>query len=179
MNNKELIKGKVAKILTSRDLVINKGSEDGIFVGMKFDVLDPKGENIIDPDSKEILGSVLRPKVRIEITSVQKRLSIGSTYKKETYNIGGSANFYLSDFARALRPPEWVTKYETLKTDEATWENLDEEESFVKTGDPIIEVIEIKEDVDEKKKTISTIETKKPEKLIEKKDANSEANKTL
>jgi hypothetical protein len=160
MNNKELIKGKVAKILTSRDLVINKGSEDGIFVGMKFDVLDPKGENIIDPDSKEILGSVLRPKVRIEITSVQKRLSIGSTYKKETYNIGGSANFYLSDFARALRPPEWVTKYETLKTDEATWENLDEEESFVKTGDPVIEVIEIKEDVDEKKKTISTIETK-------------------
>ena len=31
-----------------------------------------------------------------------------------------------------------VTKYETLKTDEKTWEDLSESESYVKTGDPVV-----------------------------------------
>lgn len=30
-----------------------------------------------------------------------------------------------------------MTEYDTLKTTERTWENLDEEDSFVKTGDPV------------------------------------------
>jgi len=151
-NNLTGIRGKVAKILNTRELVINKGSNDGVKIGMKFDVFDPKGENIIDPDSKEVLGSVLRPKVKVEIVSVQEKVSIASTYKKKTYNVGGTATFNLSSLALALRPPEWVTEYETLKTKESTWEDLEEEDSFVKTGDSVIEIIESKEKIIEKEK---------------------------
>ena len=32
------IEGKVAKILNSREIAINKGSEDGVKTGMKFNV---------------------------------------------------------------------------------------------------------------------------------------------
>ena len=40
-----------------------------------------------------------------------------------------------------LMPPEWTTDYvETLKTEEKTWEDLDEEESYVKVGDPVVQV---------------------------------------
>ena len=42
-NNIELIRGKVAKILNTREVVINIVSKDGVEVGMKFEVLDPKG----------------------------------------------------------------------------------------------------------------------------------------
>jgi len=144
MIDNKLIEGKVAKILNSRELVINKGSKDGVNIGMKFNVMDPRGVDIIDPDSKKVLGSVWRPKVRVEIISVQENLSIASTYKKKQYNIGGTG-VSLSSLASILRPPEWVTEYETLKTAEATWEDLDESDSYVKTGDPVIEVIEDEE----------------------------------
>ena len=63
-NDRELIRGKVARILTARQLALNIGVKDGVKVGMLFDVLDPKGDDITDPDTGEVLGSLYRPKVR-------------------------------------------------------------------------------------------------------------------
>ncbi|MCC6923315.1 MAG: hypothetical protein IT525_09705 [Nitrosomonas sp.] len=111
---------------------------------MYFDVMDPKGEDIRDPDTGEVLGSIERPKVRVKVTQVQERLSVASTYKKERINIGGTGYAAVGavSLAQALMPPKYVTKYETLKTDEKTWEDLDEEESYVKSGDPVVQVVE-------------------------------------
>ena len=39
-------------------------------------------------------------------------------------------------------PPKWETKYETLKTEEKTWEDLDEVDSYVKIGDPVVQILE-------------------------------------
>ena len=141
----ELIKAKVAKILSSREIVITAGSNQGVCIGMHFDVLDPKGEDITDPDSGEILGSIQRPKVRLKITQVQEAIAVASTYKKTKINIGGTASSAFStDFSasltRSLMPPKFITKYETLKTNQDTWDDLAGEESFVKTGDPVIQV---------------------------------------
>ena len=138
------IRGKVARILNSRDLVINVGSRDGVVVGMYFDVLDPKGEDIKDPDTGEVLGSVERSKVRVQVVKVQERLSVASTYKKREVNIGGRGAGLTSlsgGFAELFMPPKFVTKYETLKTTERTWEDLDESESYVKIGDPVVQVV--------------------------------------
>ena len=38
----EPLRGKVARILNSRELVINIGEQEGVEIGMLFDVLDPK-----------------------------------------------------------------------------------------------------------------------------------------
>lgn len=139
---KTLIRSKVARVLNSREIVIAAGSEQGVRVGMYFDVLDPKGEDIRDPDSGEILGSIDRPKVRVKVTSIQEKLAIASTFKKQKINVGGEAEGFASigAFSRALMPPKYVTKYETLKTNEKTWEDLEEDQSYVKTGDPVVEV---------------------------------------
>lgn len=145
MKKNKPIEGKVAKILNSRELVINKGSKDSVSLDMKFDVLDFRGFDIKDPDTGGILGSVKKPKVRVKIISVQENLSIASTYKKSIYNVGGTG-VNLSNFASVLMPPKWVTEYETLKTDEATWEDIDEKDSFVKTGDLVVEVFEDEND---------------------------------
>jgi hypothetical protein len=138
------IRGKVARILTSRELVINVGAKDGVTEGMYFDVMDPKGDDITDPDTGEMLGSIGRPKVRVQVTAVQERLSVAATFKKKQVNVGGhgsSLAIAAGGLAELLTPPKWVTKYETLKTNEKTWEDLEEKESFVKTGDPVVQVI--------------------------------------
>jgi hypothetical protein len=140
---RQAIEGSVAKILTARELVINRGSADGVERGMKFEVLDPKLEDITDPDTGESLGGIDRPKVVVEVTRVADRLAIARTYRHKRVNVGGTGGFLsgASALAKQFEPPRYVTRYETLKTDEATWEDLDESRSFVKTGDPVREVI--------------------------------------
>ncbi len=139
------IRGKVARVLNSRELALNLGSEHGVRIGMFFDILDPKGDNITDADTGEIIGSIERAKVRVKVVSVQARLSVASTYKKERVNIGGSGSlvgFGSSGLSKLFLPPEYITQYETLKTQERTWEDLSEDESYVKSGDPVVEVQE-------------------------------------
>ena len=136
------MRGKVARILDTRHLVINLGSENGVIVGMYFDILDPKGEDIRDPDTAEVLGSIERPKVRVQIVKAEARLSVAATFKKKTVNVGGRGGLAVGGLAEMFMPPKHVTKYETLKTTEKTWEDLEESESFVKTGDPVVQVLE-------------------------------------
>ena len=139
-----LIRGKVAQILNTRELVITLGSDNGVTLGMYFDVMDPKGTDIEDPDTGEILGSIERPKVRVKVSRVETRLSMASTYRSKKINIGGQggARDLSGGFlSQMLTPPKWVTRYETLKTQEKTWEDLDEKESYVKIGDPVVQVI--------------------------------------
>ena len=137
------IRGRVARILNTRELVINLGSDSGVTPGMYFDVMDPKGTDIEDPDTGDILGSIERSKVRVKVSRVETRLSIAYTYKGKRVNVGGQGGFISGDLSRILTPPKWVTKYETLKTQEKTWEDLDEEESYVKIGDPVVQVIDV------------------------------------
>ncbi len=135
-----MIRGKVARVLNSRELALNIGSQNGVRKGMLFDVIDPKGEDIVDPDTGGILGSLERPKVRVKVISVQDKLSVASTYNKERVNIGGVGIGTSAISQLFIQPPEYVTQYETLKTEEKTWEDISEEESYVKCGDPVVQV---------------------------------------
>jgi len=136
MSGKEL-RGKVVKLLTSREVVINLGEKDGVKKGMIFAVLDPNGIDIVDPDTGESLGSIERVKVKLKITQVGERISVASTYRKRKVNIGGTG-FDFSSMLRSLdAPPQYVYKYETLKTKDKPWEEIKEEDSYVKVGDPV------------------------------------------
>jgi hypothetical protein len=138
-----LIHGKIARVLNSRELVINRGAADGVREGMYFDILDPQAEEIRDPDSGDVLGSLLRPKVRVRVVHVDDRFSVASTYRSQKVNVGGTGAFSgPSSIARHLLPPRWVKKYETLKTEEKTWEPIDEEQCYVRTGDPVRQVFD-------------------------------------
>ena len=76
---KEPITGKVARILSAREFAINLGSHNGVKVGMAFDVMNPKGDLIQDPDTGATLGSVALPKVRVRISQVNDRVSVATT----------------------------------------------------------------------------------------------------
>ena len=136
------LRGKVARILDTRNLVINLGTNHGVIAGMYFDVLDTKGEDITDPDTGEVLGSIDRPKVRVQVLKAEEKLSVASTFRKTVVNVGGRGSAAMGGLAEMFMPPKNVTRYETLKTTEKTWEDLDESESYVKTGDPVVQVLE-------------------------------------
>lgn len=144
----EPIRGKVARVLNEREIAINIGTVHGVDVGMYFDVMDAQGENIKDPDTDEVLGSIERPRVRVRITHVQDKLAVAATYTSKQINIGGVALYPALGYgpiARALMPPNWVTKYESLKKSSNTPDMLDEDNSSVKTGDPVVQVLGVDE----------------------------------
>ena len=100
-------------MLNKHEIAINVGTENGVTVGLYFNVMDTHDE-IRDPDTNEVLGSLERPKVRVKIIHVQEKLSLATTYRKERVNTGGTGRgIPLGPFARALIPPTWVEKYET------------------------------------------------------------------
>jgi hypothetical protein len=136
------IRGKVARIISSRELALNVGAHDGVTVGMVFDVLDPKAQDIKDPDSGAVLGSIRRPKIQVKVRQVEDRVSLAATFRGTKVNLGGQgAGAGITGLARLFEPARWVTEYETLRASDHDWDELDENESFVKVGDPVAQVL--------------------------------------
>lgn len=69
-----LIEGKVARILSDNCLVLNVGAAAGVKTGMIFVVI-AVGEQVVDPDSSEMLGRWELPKGYLRVTHTQDRLS--------------------------------------------------------------------------------------------------------
>lgn len=132
-----VIEGKVATILNSRELVINKGQTSGVKKDMLFGVLEIN-ENIKDPDTSEVIGSVESVKIRVKVVDVQPKLSVCRTYETFQTNIGGLGKSAISVFSAFLEPsPKWVTRVKTLKSKDAPFEDLGVTGSFVKIGNEV------------------------------------------
>lgn len=140
------IRGKIARVINSRDVVLNIGEDKGVEVGMLFDILYPRGMNVADPDTGEELGSVHASKTRVRVVSVYDRLALASTYRTRPVNVRVADASNLSGsaaIAAAFSPPKWETRYETLRSGgafERDTADMSEDESFVKTGDPVVQV---------------------------------------
>lgn len=139
----EPIRGKVARVLSMREVALNKGSSDGVRIGMVFRILNSKGSSITDPDTGEVIGSVELEKASVKVTSAQDRVSVASTFRTHRVNVGG-VGIGLSgiEINRLFEPPKWETQVETLKAEESTTRELSQEESLVRTGDPVVQVTE-------------------------------------
>ena len=122
------IEGKVANILNERVLVINKGSDAGVKEGMKFKVTEMI--TIVDPDTNEPLGPVIREKVRIKIVEVQTKFSVGKSY--ETYVEDAIASFMGRVFGARRSPRGLRPGGDLMPTAESG--------SYVGVGDSVIEI---------------------------------------
>ncbi len=123
------IRGKIAQILDSRRIVINVGASNGVSFGMTFQVLNPKGEAIRDPDTQQLLGSVESPMAQVCIVEVQEHLSVATTTFANPTIVPAS----LGPFARLLMPREWIIKHETFGVGLAQ----------VNVGDPVVQIPEV------------------------------------
>lgn len=145
-----VIYGKVARILNTRELAINVGGNSGVEEEMVFEVLSSKGGKIVDPESGEELGNIHLPKVRVKIVSVHDKWSLASTYQTKRVNVGGYGHVFMrnDDLLKAFQPPKWVDKVETLKSTEERWEDLDDADSYVKIGDTVVQVTRVREELE-------------------------------
>ena len=127
------IEGKVAKIINSRELVINRGSDNGVQQGMRFQVIDEIHE-IVDPDTRELLGQLQRVKVRVRTSEVYHRFSIARTY--ETYRVREPSGI---DRATSPQFHRTVTRVRTIASSEIDDEGA---RSRVEIGDKVIQILE-------------------------------------
>jgi hypothetical protein len=70
------VEGKVAKILGTSEIVINRGRSQGVRQGMLFEIFAPDGDEVWDPDTGETLGTVEDVKAKAEVTEVKERLAV-------------------------------------------------------------------------------------------------------
>ena len=118
MTQTKLITGKVARVLNSREVALNRGANDGVEPGMVFRIISPAGFEVTDPDTGEVLGSVENVKFRVRVVSVQDRICVARTFKFKRINVGGNG-FTRKKSSKLFDPPRWVKRYETLKSKDA------------------------------------------------------------
>lgn len=145
----EPIRGKIAKVLNSREVALNVGTEHGVQSGMTFDILFPGSGEVTDPDTGEVLGSVDLPRTSVRITKAHDKFAIATTYRSKRVNVGSAGYTGVGSATDNLRkifePPRWETRYETLKIEggfEAAAEEMGEHESYVSRGDPVVQVVD-------------------------------------
>ncbi len=131
----EPIRGKIAKVISSREVALNIGKDCNVQVGMLFDIVVPGNLEIRDPETLEVLGSVQpRSKARVKVVSVEDKFAVAATYRKEY--VGGPYRL-LGDVRLG-----GDVRIETLRTREALDEAFSEKERYVATGDPVVQVID-------------------------------------
>jgi hypothetical protein len=138
----EPLQGLVAQIINTRELIINIGNNKNVKTGMKFKVLE-RSSDIQDPITHQSLGNYEREKIKVKIVEVYDKFSIASTYVtyEEEYYSGSNAINALS----LMNPftSGSSIKVQTLKAsdNQAPYDPLDETGSFVKIGDPVVQLL--------------------------------------
>lgn len=127
----ELLRCKVAKVLSNSEIVITAGSQLGVEEGMKFEVV---GEVLIkDPDSSSILERIQVTKARVEVVRVGERVSIASTYRRTSIKLDVGH--------RLLSPREQIVSKQVEQDDD--WNKV------VGVGDEVVQVVEPTQIADE------------------------------
>ncbi len=113
MSQTQPIRGKVARILSDRALVINIGEVDGVTYGMDFyisEIIPVK-----DPDTSKVLGQVEWPIVSLWVYDVQEHITVLHS-KDKTLSSGDKG-----PFSRSL---------------------LSSSRALVNIGDPVVQVLD-------------------------------------
>ena len=74
------IEGSVARIEDQYTLIINRGSEHGVTDGMEFAVMADQGDEIIDPETGDVIGELPSEKLRIRVSEVHEKWSRAVTF---------------------------------------------------------------------------------------------------
>jgi hypothetical protein len=78
-----MILGRVARIISEKEVVLNVGSDDGVTEGMEF-VIYAEGDHIFDPQTGEDLGPIETVKSRVTVAHVMEKMSRAKT---STYEV--------------------------------------------------------------------------------------------
>lgn len=118
------LEAKIARIVSDDEVAVNVGETDGVTVGCT--ALIPREIEIRDPDTKEILGTVWRPLLRLEVVQVLEKLSVAQTVDPVEHPQAGTLGWRATLFAQETKQ---VTSDPALSDDRRV---------LVKPGDRIL-----------------------------------------
>lgn len=130
MNN---LIGKVIKIISNKEIMINLGSKDSLTVGKKF-IIFSEGEMVKDPETGEELEVLQIIKGEVIVKQVQEKFSICET---PTHYI---PYFSLGTILGGLNEKATTPIQDILNVREKDITPLIEEDTIVKIGDKVKEV---------------------------------------
>lgn len=87
---------KIAKIISTKQVVINTGSDAGLKPGDKLEIIDKFGTDpVIDPDTGKILGTLDLPKGQLIVTKTYPRMAIAESPRRSnlSYVYNGLSGF--------------------------------------------------------------------------------------
>lgn len=87
---------RIAKIIDETTFIITGGISDGVKEGDKFQIIGHKGEEIKDPETGEVLGTLDSIKGVIVATTLYSKMSVA---RSETFRVGGSIKAALSEIS--------------------------------------------------------------------------------
>lgn len=134
-NARRSVSGKVARLVSDREVILNRGSNDGVEAGATFYIFDAKPVSVSDPDTGEDLGDVRAIKAVVRAIEVAPRLTLARTFRTRPVNIGGSG------LAGIFASPEYVQRVETLPLDPSGPRSLAADASPVLEGDAFEEAV--------------------------------------
>ena len=151
----ERLTGKIARVTSDREVIINLGSDHGVTESDHFRVM-AEAIDVPDPDTGESLGQVSSVKVVVRVDEVAERFAIARTFRTRRVKVSdaqpGNENvgLALTSWRQSIQPPipaKYETRVETLKADPRAGAPISESESVVRVGD-IVELILPGEDWD-------------------------------
>jgi len=77
MNKTRVLRGKIARIVDRRTFIINLGSDEGVRAGTTF-VIQGEPEEIRDPDTKQVLGTITAPKGELAVSKVMPHMCVAN-----------------------------------------------------------------------------------------------------
>lgn len=125
------LEGRVAAIVSVREVAINLGDNDGIEPGMIFAILAESPLLVQDPTTGKALGQFDREKVRVRVEEVQPKFSVCRTYEVEPFPF--LPRYSVPALPELGRPPRTLK----IEDSEELPARLPEEQSYVKVGDRV------------------------------------------
>lgn len=132
---RDRISGKVAEVISDREVILNRGSDHGVEPGMYFAILNPDTVGIPDPDTGEDLGGFRVVKVVVRAIEVAPKLTLARTFRTRTVNVGGTGSSILG----MMNPPKYEEQVEKLTLDANAPRKIAPSESIVHVKDPFEE----------------------------------------
>ncbi|MBD5090231.1 MAG: hypothetical protein HDT49_00375 [Lactobacillus sp.] len=76
-------KMKVAKIISTKQIVVNAGKKDKLAVGDELEIVGQIGDPVKDPDTGKVLGTLDNLKGRVTVSTVYENMAIADAPTKE------------------------------------------------------------------------------------------------
>ena len=76
---------KIVKILDEYNVVINAGLNNDVKQNDKFQILDKKGSQVVDPDTNEVIGQIDLIKATVEVSDLHEKMCVCASQTHSYY----------------------------------------------------------------------------------------------